>query len=137
MNFRTAAKAFIVQDKKVLLLKRRPNDSHKPEEWDIPGGRVEEDENPYTAVEREAEEEAHITIDVIAPIEVQHFTRDDGQRIAMTIFLCSTKDTTITLSEEHTEYRWQSIEDIDAFPEWLHSSIQCIQQHKLLDLITE
>ena len=59
-NFRNAAKAFIVHDEKLLLLKRRPNDVHKPGEWDIPGGRLDPGENPFTGLERETKEETEL-----------------------------------------------------------------------------
>jgi hypothetical protein len=53
MEFRLAAKAFIVQDGKLLMMKRRANDPHKPEALDIPGGRLELGENPLSEEHQE------------------------------------------------------------------------------------
>ena len=39
-----------------------------------------------------------------------NFTRDDGQRITMIVFLCRPKSKTVRLSEEHTESAWTPIE---------------------------
>lgn len=104
--FRNAAKAFIVRDGKLLLIKRRPNDPHKPNAWDIPGGRLELGEDPFEGLKRETKEETQLQIEIIMPISLQHFIRDDGQTITLTIYLCKVLNDNITLSEEHTEYRW-------------------------------
>ena len=136
MGFRCAAKAFIIKDNKALLIKRRPNDVHKPAQWDIPGGRLEDGENPYDGLKREAKEEINMDIDIILPVEVQHFVRDDGQKIALTIFLCTPLSEEITLSEEHTEYKWLDLEkESEQFPEWIQPSVEKINKHKLADII--
>ncbi|MBI4363519.1 MAG: NUDIX domain-containing protein [Candidatus Doudnabacteria bacterium] len=124
-NFRNAAKAFIVKDGKLLLLKRRPNDVHKPGQWDIPGGRLELGENPFEGLKRETREETGLEIEMVMPIDVHFFTRDDGQKIQLTIFICKPKSEDIKLSEEHTEYKWMDLENPkDDFPEWLHGVIE-------------
>jgi 8-oxo-dGTP diphosphatase len=131
-NVRIAVKAFTVKDGKALILKRRPNDVHKPAEWDIPGGRLDLGEDPIKGVEREAEEEIGIDIDILLPIEIQHFTRDDGQIITMIIFLCKPLTDDIKLSEEHTEFKWLDInEQRDEFPEWMNSVIDNMLKYKL------
>lgn len=122
-NFRVAAKAFIVDDGKLLLMKRSTDDVHKPGWWDIPGGRLETGESPFDGLRREAQEEAKLDIDIIAPLDVRHFTRDDGQKITMIIFLCKPHHKNISLSEAHTEHKWESLEDMDGVPEWLHNTV--------------
>ncbi len=116
-----AAKAFIVKDGKLLIIKRRPDDPHKPGGWDIPGGRLDPGEDAVSGVKRETKEEAHMDIGVIRPLRISAFTRDDGQRITMTIFLCNALSDGVTLSEEHTEYRWVDPKDA---PEWLKPAVK-------------
>lgn len=123
-NFRIAVKSFIVKDNKVLLLKRRQNDPHKAGTWDIPGGRLELGENPFEGIKRETKEETNLDIDVHMPLDIHHFTRDDGQQITMLIFLCNTPTNNITLSEEHTDHNWQPIENKENLPEWLHPVLE-------------
>jgi 8-oxo-dGTP diphosphatase len=115
-NFRNAAKAFIVRDNKLLVMKRRPNDPHKPGAWDIPGGRLELGENPYEGLKREAREEINSELEIIMPLSVHHFVRDDGQKITLTIYWCKLLGDSIKLSEEHTEYQWV---DLDQEPKFL------------------
>ena len=124
LPFAIAVKAFIVDTDKLLLVKRRPNDPHKPNTWDIPGGRLAPGENPYDGLRREAKEEAAIEIEPVCPIGVQHFTRDDGQKITMLLFYCRPSTTNIQLSQEHTEYRWVNLlVDDDITPTWLKQEI--------------
>lgn len=131
-NFRIAAKAFIVKDGKILLLKRRSNDVHRPGEWDIPGGRLEIGEDPYIGVKRETKEESNLDIDILLPFDVHHFVRQDGQKITMIIFLCKLLSSDIVLSKEHTEYKWVSVDcKKEDFPERFHSTLDNFVKYKL------
>ncbi len=109
-NFSLATKALIVDEGKILLIKRRPNDVHKPGVWDLPGGRISLEEDPVEGMQREINEETGLEAEVICPIGTKHFTRDDGQVITGINFYCKLKgNDKVTLSEEHTEYAWETI----------------------------
>ena len=102
-----AVKSFIVNDKnELLLIKREDNDVHCPGMWEIPGGRLELGEDPFEALKRETKEETNIDIEVLNPLKVHHFERDDGQNITMISFLCRPKNNSVVLSKEHTDYKW-------------------------------
>ena len=105
-NFRLAVKALIVQNGKVLLIKRSSHDSHKPGVWEFPGGRLEPGEDPLKGLIREVKEEVGLNISVLNPLTVASFTRDDGQKISMITFLCTPKTEKIKLGEEHTDAEW-------------------------------
>lgn len=125
INFRIAVKAFIVKDNKILVIKRRSNDVHKPNEWDIPGGRLDLGEDPNEGVKRETLEEVKLHIEPLIPLHVQHFTRDDGQLITMIIFLCKADSHDLELSPEHQEHNWVALTDpVDNFPGWLHPVVK-------------
>ena len=127
-TFAIAVKAFIVENDKMLVLKRRPDDAQKPNQWDIPGGRLEPGEDPFVGLQRETQEEAHIKIRIEQPLAVRHFTRDDGQTITMIIFLCAPLTKKITLSDEHTEYQWIDITHAEhVLHDWLLSIVQSYQ----------
>ena len=119
MDFRIAVKSFIVNSNKhLLVIKRRSNDVHKPGVWDIPGGRLELGEDPFLGLKRETKEETGLGIDILAPLHIQHFTRDDGQKITMLIFLCKALSNDVKLSDEHTNFTWADIKE-KIIPEWL------------------
>jgi len=132
-DFRIAVKAFIREKNKILLLKRRTNDTHKPNTWDIPGGRLALGENPYEGLKRETKEETGLDIEIIMPIDVHHFTRDDKQKITMIIFLCKPISKDIILSEEHQEYKWLEIDKKEEFPDWLKPILDKIENNLIID----
>ncbi|MDO8599283.1 MAG: NUDIX domain-containing protein [bacterium] len=124
--YANAAKAVIVDgDGRVLFIRCRPNDVHRPGEWDIPGGRLEPGEDPYAGVRRETKEETSLDITVGQVLDVHHFTRQDGQVITMMIFACTPQTHDVRLSEEHVEYRWAPLAEAGACaPEWFPSIIE-------------
>jgi len=113
MEFNIAAKAFIMNDKReLLLIKRVDTDAHKPGTWEVPGGRVEENEDLIEGLIRETKEETGLIIEALDTIKVHNFTREDGIEINMTTFLCrQVQESSVVLSEEHSEHCWINIHD--------------------------
>lgn len=127
--FANAAEAFIVHDGRVLLMRRRADDIHRPGEWDTPGGRLADGENPFTGVQREVREEVGLEVDVGQVIDVHYFTRQDGQVITMMIFSCTPKTLDVRLSDEHVEYRWVPLAEAGALvPDWLPPIVEKYQR---------
>ena len=62
----------IVQDGKILLLYREDE-----EHWEVPGGKVEEDESPTSAAVREAQEEIGVEVELKKPFFSGEFQHDD------------------------------------------------------------
>ena len=75
MNVGIGVKAFIVNEGKLLMIRRRANDPHNPNKWDLPGGRIKlGEESPQNGLKRETMEEAGINIEILLPLDVQFFT---------------------------------------------------------------
>jgi 8-oxo-dGTP diphosphatase len=109
---RLAAKALIISNKKVLLVKRPESDKLKPGMWEPPGGRLEPGEDPILGLMREVREETGLYIEVLNPLSVRHFTRaDNKQIITMIIFLCKPKGGFFKISDEHSEYKWVDLKN--------------------------
>ena len=124
VDFRVAAKSFIVNDKnELLLLKRRSDDVMKPGMWEIPGGRLEPGEHPHEGVIRETKEETGLDIEVKQIMDMRHFVRSDNQTITMLVFLCKPLHQEVNLSEEHTDHKWISIEDKEQITPFFHDTI--------------
>lgn len=111
MNYR-AVKAVIIRDKKLLLLQRNPVLRFE-ENWDLPGGIVEDGESDYEALFREVYEEIGSSITVLKYLGSWSFKRtSDGRLIVANNYLCHLNyDDKICLSEEHIAYKW--IQPID------------------------
>lgn len=118
MNLQVGVKAIIRNSSGEVLFLRRSkvvSTDKKQTSWDIPGGRIRPGEPLDEALRREILEETgnHTTADakiiatqdIIVPSKDMHVVRltyemqDDLSEIA--------------LSEEHTEHRWISIEEIE------------------------
>jgi len=130
-NFRIAVKSFIInKDNNLFLIKRIDNDSHSPGVWEIPGGRLEIGENPFEGLKRETKEETGMDIEVMNPLSVAHFTRDDGQDITLITFLCKPLSESIKLSEEHVEYSWENLKKArDKLHKAFHKDIDAYEQY--------
>ncbi len=113
VNFRLAAKAFIVRNDKIFIMKRINKDPQSPGIWEIPGGRLELGEDPVLGLMREVREETGLYVDVIYPMTIRHFKRDDGQIITMIVFLCKPKGGYEKISEEHADSKWTNLKDCD------------------------
>lgn len=123
-DFRIAVKSFIVKDNKLLIIKRNFKDTHKPKIWEIPGGRLNLGENPFTGLKRETKEETGLDIEILNPLNVKHFIRDDKQKITMVIFLCKALNDDMKLGEEHSEFDWIKIEKCkEKLSEFFHKEV--------------
>ena len=132
VNFRIAAKSFIVKDNKLLVLKRRPNDVQKPSIWEIPGGRLEPGEDPVDGIKRETKEETGIDIEVSHPLNVRHFVRDDNQTITMLVFLCKALNDNVKLSQEHTDFDWIPLENCkEKLADFFHKEVDIFNKLEL------
>jgi len=62
----------IIEEGKILLLYREDE-----EHWEVPGGKVEEDESPTEAAVREAEEEIGVGVELQKPFYSGEFQHND------------------------------------------------------------
>lgn len=109
-EYGVAVKAFIFNDdEKLLIMKRSEDDPHEAGAWEIPGGRLDIDEDPFLGLKRETLEESNLDIDIVAPLNVHYFTREDGQVITMITFFCKSNTTEVSLSEEHSKFEWTDV----------------------------
>lgn len=112
----------LIQDNKgaFLVVKRADNDDFYPGFWELPGGGVDYGELPQESLKREIQEECGLAVEVLYPLVVNTYTmpveKDEVQRIEIT-FLCKSEneDQEVVLSNEHSEYRWITKEEIKDF----------------------
>jgi 8-oxo-dGTP diphosphatase len=102
-----SAKALVVNDGKLLLLRRSSSDPRRPLTWDFPGGVVEAGENPETSCRRETQEEAGIALGNLEIFAVRHSPPDNDKPAVLRLFYTGeVVDQKITLSFEHDKFEW-------------------------------
>ena len=104
-----AVNAFLIFNEKFLLLKR----ATKPLIWTPPGGRLNRDEDPVVGLQREVFEETALQITVQQPV-TSWFGRFNSSQLFSVDYLCTTQESAVILSAEHSDYRWLTIEHLKA-----------------------
>jgi 8-oxo-dGTP diphosphatase len=80
------AAGFIYKDKRLLIAQRLPG-THGALKWELPGGKLEKDENPRDCLVREVQEELGIQIEVDKIVETV-FHRYPDRAILLLFYEC-------------------------------------------------
>ncbi|MBS2963339.1 NUDIX hydrolase [Actinocrinis puniceicyclus] len=106
--------AFLFDDKgRFLLLGERP-DTRKYM-WDLPGGTLTDEEPPVEALHREVFEETGLRLRLLSPLCWLKWDRHrSGAPILVAFYVAHVvAPDDVRLSEEHTEYRWVTMEEFE------------------------
>ena len=98
-----------VETGKILILKRTEKADFACGAWEYILGRMKNFEDPREALKREVNEEAGIEIEVVKPISVFHIFRGEktaDKEVVGITFWCKTKSEKVTISREHTDFKW-------------------------------
>lgn len=98
------ADAFILRDRKFLLLRRKGGAGDGF--WYLPGGFVEQEEDPADAIVRETREEAGLEIHDPDLLRVWSYRLSSGQDAFHATFYAESPSGGVRLSSEHSGYRW-------------------------------
>lgn len=113
-KFYVANKGVVIQKEKALLLEAR--DPKEGPYWDLPGGRMETDETVERALLRELQEELPSATNLAIGKHLHTYKRPrpytDGTYVVFNIFAVTASLPTVTLSDEHTGYRWVTKEEL-------------------------
>jgi dihydroneopterin triphosphate diphosphatase len=105
---------------KFLLLKRSENAKIYPGIWQMITGTIESHEHTKDTLIRELEEETGLKPEKIFSIpRINTFYLAIADKICMSpVFLCFARDINVTISDEHTEYKWASFEEACKLIHW-------------------
>lgn len=97
-----------------VLLTQRKKGAHLEGLWELPGGKIDPDEDPRDALVRELREELGIEVDVGAPIEVTSW-RYPEKRVLLLFFEVTRKRASPPPSPlDVADMKWATREDLDA-----------------------
>lgn len=104
-------KALFYQDGKILFVKDTKG------KWEMPSGKIEPGETPEQAIKREIKEELGFSkVEIGNIINVwlfkTSFYKKDHQYYIL-VYECFTNETEIKLSDEHIEYKWVLLDEVD------------------------
>lgn len=106
-SHRVAVNAFLIHNKKFLLLKR----AQKPHIWGPPGGKLVTDEDPIHGLQREVAEETGLRIKIFQPVTTW-FGNFNNLPLISIDYLCTTDNNSVKLSHEHSDFRWLIIDEL-------------------------
>ncbi|MDO8668309.1 MAG: NUDIX domain-containing protein [bacterium] len=110
-KFVVSQKGVLIRDKKCLILEA----DKRPNIWDLPGGRINNNENSKEAFRREIEEELEIKkFKIIDTIDYETWHTNSGFALCGVANLIETEEK-IQLSDEHTSLKWIKEDEIDQY----------------------
>lgn len=111
--FQVGQKAVVMHDGKCLVMES----SWKPGLWDLPGGRINRGEDGDRAFRRELEEEAGIQdFLTLGVVDYDVWMRTDKMPILLVAQLLECKSAAVTLSHEHSAFRWVTLQELEGYP---------------------
>ncbi|ODN41206.1 NUDIX hydrolase [Piscirickettsia litoralis] len=121
-RYPVSVKGVVCVDGKIPLLK------NERDEFELPGGKLELDEQPNVCVGREIKEELNIDVEVIGIIDSWLYHIDGDTHVLIVTYACRTNNKTSDLkySSEHKElgvFELDEIKDL-VMPEGYKSSIE-------------
>ncbi|MBL1213675.1 MAG: NUDIX pyrophosphatase [Ignavibacteriae bacterium] len=115
-----------------LLLKRASNEKY-PGVWQMVTGAVEENEKGYETAIREIKEETNLTPAKfwVVPRMNSFYSPEKNSVCMVPVFATLVEDGEVTLSEEHTEYKWVNKAEAQKLLAWpgQRKSVQIIEDY--------
>ena len=106
-----AVAGVVVNDNKMLIMRRSKTKSHFAGSWDFPCERVMEEGSLSGNIVRGVMEEAGLAVEVVrrgSPVTLE----DDDWRFVVIPFLCKTASRDVRMDSEHDDFRWVSPEEM-------------------------
>lgn len=117
--------AIIIEEGKILCA-QRGNEKALANLWEFPGGKVEKEETPIEALQRELQEELKIEVEVQPEIfEETPYLYDFGE-VVLTTFICILKKGDPILTEHH-QVKWMYPEKLGQLT-WAPADIPAVQK---------
>jgi 8-oxo-dGTP pyrophosphatase MutT (NUDIX family) len=101
----------VLNCQKQFLVLQRSEKSGAGGKWSLPGGAIENKEEPYAAIEREIKEETDLVVTDIKPFYLRTYTSKDNDFVLIVGYQCNANEGNVTLNWEHDNYKWLTKEE--------------------------
>ena len=111
----TAVAVIRRDDGRILLLRRRDDETVYPGHYTFPGGKIEDNDTITEGLVREVVEECGLELEPgIILIKEKAIGRPDGQTSKSLSFLCTVKDENSLVLDENdfTDYTWANLDEL-------------------------
>ncbi len=99
--------------------------------WDVPGGRVDDNEDLLETLRRELVEEipSIVNFEINEILDVYRLPRDIEKDLGLILLFYQVQSdiTNITLSHEHCEYRWFNKEELEGIYVGMNTEVDYIE----------
>jgi len=115
---RLIQKAILKTGDKYLIQLRSESTVHFPLHWDLPGGKLDDGEEPIDGIIREIKEETNLDAKIGKVLGVYEFNWqiDNGETTRVTIYSTESFTGELKISEEHLKQIWATKEEIFKLP---------------------
>ena len=117
----------VITDGACILCAQRGMEKSLPGLWEFPGGKIEDNETPQEALQREIQEEIHCQVKIGEQVEHTVYEYDFGI-VHLTTFYCHLVEGTPVLTE-HIAIEWLEVRDLEKL-EWAPADIPAIEKLK-------
>lgn len=111
MRLPISVKGVLIQRGRVLVLR------NERDEWELPGGRLDDGETPEAALVREIREETGLSATVTSLVDAWVYRVTPREKVLILQYACRLRRArAVTISHEHTEYTWLCLEALTGQP---------------------
>ena len=96
---------------KFLTMYRTATAQARPNTWDLPGGDLEFDEDPFESIIREVKEETGLDVEEVKPFDVEAHINKEGNFWITIAYKAKAISDKVALSFEHNDYKWVTSEE--------------------------
>ena len=106
--------AMIINDNNEVFLAKRQEDDFLGGYYELPGGKMEQDETLYNTLVRETKEETNLEISkVICYIDYKDYISSKGKKTRLFNFAVKVSNPNDVILNEYDEYKWININEIE------------------------
>ena len=112
-----AVTSVVINNGKVLILKKSPKDWNYPGKWSFCSGYAKEFESAEDTALREIKEETGLNAKIVKKGKIFQVIDNKNKKIWIVVpFLCRVESRNVKLDHENVEYEWISHKDVKKYP---------------------